>query len=114
MFKEQVKHQYLKAEITPALHFCVQSWHELVLLSPAVKRQNRKLYSESKKYLFYEGRCRVIHPGNACCEQLAPSVSARGGQRGTKRRGLMTRDDVEGIQVAKWLQTASFLPGAGF
>lgn len=65
MFKEKVKHQFLKAEIAFALHFHVQSWHELVLLSPAVIRQNGKLYPDSKKYLFYEGRCRVIHLGKS-------------------------------------------------
>lgn len=52
MFKEQVKHQYLKAEITPALHFCVQSWHELVLLSPAVKDRTENSTQRARNTCF--------------------------------------------------------------
>lgn len=61
MFNVQIKHQFLDTEIALTLHFCMRSWHELVLLSPAVITYKGKLYSDSKKYVFYRAKCKVIH-----------------------------------------------------
>lgn len=48
MFKVQVKHQFLNAEIALTLHFRMRSWHELVMLSPAVITYKGKLHRQQE------------------------------------------------------------------
>lgn len=56
----QVKHQSLDTEIALTLHFCMRSWHELVLLSHTVTTYKGKLHPDSKKYAFYTAKWKDI------------------------------------------------------
>jgi len=58
MFK--VQHQFLSAETALILLFRTRSWHELMLLSPAVIIYKGKLYPDGKKCVFFRARCKVI------------------------------------------------------